>query len=144
MRADGRLEAAGGTVFFDRSVACIAAGSPDVTRPVARIRASRVLGTGNAGRVGRARRRGVGAAASTGRSFVREWCARVWAAGYEVAYHPEITTVRVQGDGSESAMPLRESSWQRVLDLRPQRPSELTDGAWRYLLAHEEVEACRG
>jgi hypothetical protein len=144
MRADGRLEAAGGTVFFDRSVACIAAGSPDVrapwheyVRPVCwapgMLAASAALVDAVSAQ-----------AASTGRSFVREWCARVWAAGYEVAYHPEITTVRVQGDGSESAMPLRESSWQRVLDLRPQRPSELTDGAWRYLLAHEEVEACRG
>jgi len=31
-----------------------------------------------------------------------------------------------------------------VLDLRPARPTELGDGAWRHLLARDDVEACRG
>jgi hypothetical protein len=52
--------------------------------------------------------------------------------------------VRVAGNGAEASIPLRASSWQRVLDLRPARPRELSDGAWRYLLAHDDVEACRG
>jgi hypothetical protein len=38
---------------------------------------------------------------------------------------------------------LQSSSWQRVLDLRPNRPDDLNDGAWRYLIAHDDVEACR-
>jgi hypothetical protein len=52
--------------------------------------------------------------------------------------------VRVDGDGGEPSIPLETSAWQRVLDLRPARPRQLSDGAWRYLLAHDDVEACRG
>ena len=144
IQADGRLESAGGIVFFDRSVALIAASSYDVrapwhefVRPVCwasgLVAASRALvdavpGPGNL----------------TGRAFVREWCARVWERGGSVLYQPEIASVRLAGDGREPSVPLRESAWQRVLDLRPNRPGELSDGAWRHLLAHDDVEACRG
>ena len=55
-----------------------------------------------------------------------------------------VTAVRVAGDGGEPSIPLEASAWQRVLDLRPRRPRELADGEWRYLLAHDDVEACRG
>ncbi|MDZ7673823.1 MAG: hypothetical protein U5K30_01960 [Acidimicrobiales bacterium] len=96
--------------------------------------------------------RGVGRAAGTetprpesvsGAAFLREWCSQVWATGGSVRYHPDVTSVRVRGDGGEASTPLRESSWQRVLDLRPQRPTELSEGAWRYLLARDDVESCR-
>jgi hypothetical protein len=59
-------------------------------------------------------------------------------------YHPALAAVRVDGDGGEPSIPLEASAWQRVLDLRPARPTELSDGAWRYVLAHDDVEACRG
>ena len=61
-----------------------------------------------------------------------------------VVYQPSVAAVRVAGDGGEPSTPLEASGWQRVLDLRPARPAELSDGAWRYLLAHDDVEACRG
>jgi hypothetical protein len=61
-----------------------------------------------------------------------------------VMYQPTVAAVRVAGDGGEPSVPLSESAWQRVLDLRPARPRELGDGAWRFVLAHDDVEACRG
>ena len=144
VQADGRLESAGGTVFFDRSVALIASSSYDVrapwhefVRPVCwaagLVAASRALWEAVPG-----------PEALTGRAFLREWCAAVWERGGTVVYQPAIASVRLSGNGSEPSVPLRDSAWQRVLDLRPNRPDELSDGAWRYLLAHDDVEACRG
>jgi hypothetical protein len=144
LRADGALEAVGGTVFFDRSVGLIAAGSPDVRAPwheyvravcwaPGLVAAATSLWTGVAG-----------PEVLTGRPFLREWCAAVWAQGGSVVYQPTVSAVRVAGDGGEPSVPLRESSWQRVLDLRPARPRDLSDGAWRFVLAHDDVEACRG
>jgi hypothetical protein len=143
LRGDGRLESAGATVFFDRSVGLIAASSPDVrgpwhdyVRPVCwapgLVAAAAGLWTGVEAPPG-----------TEGRPFVREWCAAVWGHGGAVVYHPDITAVRVDGDGGEPSIPLETSTWQRVLDLRPARPPQLSDGAWRYLLARDDVEACR-
>ena len=64
--------------------------------------------------------------------------------GQAQSAHPTVTAVRVAGDGGEASLPLLASTWQRVLDLRPTRPRELSDGAWRHILAHDDVEACRG
>jgi hypothetical protein len=144
LRPDGRLEAAGGTVFFDRSVALIAEDSPEVrapwhdfVRPVCwapgLVAAASTLWASIPGPEDR-----------TGRPFLREWCAEVWARGGSVVYQPSVTAVRVAGDGGEASVPLVASAWQRVLDLRPARPGNLNDGAWRYILAHDDVEACRG
>jgi hypothetical protein len=144
LTAEGRIEAAGGTVFFDRSVALIAEASPDVrapwhdyVRPVCwapgLVAAAASLWTGV-----------TGPAVLTGRAFLREWCAEVWARGGSVVYQPTVAAVRVNGNGTEASIPMRASSWQRVLDLRPARPATLNDGVWRYVLAHDDVEACRG
>jgi hypothetical protein len=144
LRADGVLETAGGTVYFDRSVALIAAASPDVrapwhdyVRPVCwapgLVAAATPLWTGVPG-----------PPALEGRAYLREWCAALWSDGAAVVYHPDVAAVRVEGDGGEPSVPLEESAWQRVLDLRPARPMELSDGAWRHLLAHDDLEACRG
>ncbi len=141
---DGRIEAAGGMVFFDRSVALIAEASPDVrapwhdyVRPVCwapgLVAAAASLWVGVNG-----------PPVLTGRPYLREWCAEVWARGGSVVYQPAVTAVRVAGNGTEASIPMRTSSWQRVLDLRPNRPGDLSDGAWRYILAHDDVEACRG
>jgi hypothetical protein len=141
---DGRIEAAGGIVFFDRSVALIAEASTEVrapwhdyVRPVCwapgLVAAATSLWAGV-----------TGPDVLTGRPFLREWCAEVWARGGSVVYQPTVTAVRVAGNGTEASIPLQASSWQRVLDLRPARPSDLSDGAWRYVLAHDDVEACRG
>ncbi len=144
MRADGRLEGAGGTVFADRSLGLIAESSADVrapwhdfVRPVCwapgLVAAASSLWTDVAG-----------SPMLSGRPFVREWCAGVWARGASVMYQPTIVAVRVAGEGGEASVPLAESAWQRVLDLRPARPSELSDGVWRYLIARDDVEVCRG
>jgi hypothetical protein len=144
LRADGRLESAGGTVFSDRSVALIAGTSAEVrapwheyARPVCWAPGLVAASTSLWSSVP------AGAEAGTGREFLREWCAGVWASGGAVVYEPMVAAVRVDGDGGEPSVPLHASSWQRVLDLRPARPPDLTDGAWRYLLAHDDVEACR-
>jgi len=144
LRADGRIDAAGGTVFFDRSVALVAAGSPDVrgawheyVRPVCW--APGILAA-PAALFTEVPLPGVG----TGRALLREWCASVWARGGSVMYHPSVAAVRVAGDGGEPAAPLEASAWQRVLDHRPRRPDLLSDGEWRFLLANDDVEACRG
>jgi hypothetical protein len=142
LRADGRLESAGGTVFFDRSVALIAGSSPHVRAPWHDYVRPVCWAPGL-----------VAAAAAVwadvprptlaGRGYLREWCAALWENGGAVAYHPGLAAVRVEGDGGEPSIPLDTSAWQRVLDLRPPRPRDLSDGAWRYVLAHDDVEACR-
>jgi hypothetical protein len=143
LRADGRLESAGGTVFFDRSVALIGESSPDVrapwhdyVRPVCwapgLVAATPSLWAG-----------APGPPALDGRAYLREWCAVLWSHGAAVVYHPDVVAVRVDGDGGEPSVPMEASAWQRVLDLRPARPTGLGDDAWRYLLARDDVEACR-
>jgi hypothetical protein len=144
LRPDGCLEAAGGTIFFDRSVGLIANGSSDVrapwheyVRPVCwapgLVAASSALWTAIPL-----------SPYKSGRDALREWCSELWSSGHRVTYEPTVTGVRLTGDGGEPSAPLQESAWQRVLDLRPARPTELNDGAWRYLLAHDDVDVCRG
>lgn len=144
IRADGRLDSAGGTVFFDRSVALIAEGSADVrgpwhdyVRPVCWAPGFVAMSTGLWAAVDAAK-------GAPPRTLLREWCAAVWEHGASVAYEPMVGAVRVTGSGGEAAQPLQASAWQRVLDLRPRRPAKLGDGEWQYLLAHDDVEACRG
>jgi hypothetical protein len=144
LRADGRLESAGGTVFFDRSVALIAASSPTVRAPWHEYTRPVCWAPGIVAAAGSLWRTVPGPPALGGRAFLREWCAALWSQGNAVVYHPDLAAVRVDGDGGEPSIPLEASAWQRVLDLRPGRPAELGDGAWRYLLAHDDVEACRG
>ncbi len=144
VRADGRLESAGGIVFSDRSLGLIASGSGDVrapwhdyVRPVCWAPGMVAAATSLWSEVR-------GPEGLSGRAYVREWCAQVWDRGGAVIYQPTIVAARVAGDGGEVSVPLRESAWQRVLDLRPARPSDLSDGAWRWILARDDVEACRG
>jgi hypothetical protein len=144
VRADGTLESAGGTVFFDRSVALIASGSPDVRAPWHEFVRPVCWAPGLVAASGALLSRVPVPAGLVGRELVREWCAALWAAGGAVVYQPTVAAVRVRGDGGEPSVPLHESAWQRVLDLRPSRPADLSDGAWRYLVAHDDVEACRG
>lgn len=142
--ADGRLASAGGTIFSDRSAGLVAAGCSDVRAPWHDYVRPTCWAPGL-----------VAAASSLwaaveqpdhveGRAFVREWCSAVWASGRRVVYQPSVVAVSVSGERPQGAEPLPGSTWQRVLDLRPQRPPELSDGAWRFLLAHDDVEACRG
>ena len=130
-------------MFSDRSVALIAEGSSEVcapwhefTRPVCwapgflAVSAALLSSVSPPSHV-------------TDRAFLREWCAATWAHGASVVYQPTVAAVRVSGDGGEPSTPVESSVWQRVLDLRPARPDPMGDGAWRFLLAHDDVEACR-
>jgi hypothetical protein len=130
-------------VFLDRSVALIAGSSPrvrapwhDYVRPVCWA-PGLVAAAGLWAKV-------PGPADIDDRAYLREWCAGVWAQGGSVVYRPDVVAVRVGRDSGEPSTPLEESAFQRVLDLRPARPPELSDGAWRYVLARDDVEACRG
>ena len=84
-------------------------------------------------------------ATSTGRAFLREWCAARLGHGGSVVYQPD-------GRGRAGRRRRRRAvdpRWSRRLaaGARPAPapgPTELGDGAWRYLLAHDDVEACRG
>jgi hypothetical protein len=144
LRADGRMESAGGTVFFDRSVALVVEGSDAVRAPWHDYARPVCWAPGFVAASAALWERVAGPEDAPVRTFVREWCAGVWAAGGSVVYDPALVAVRVAGRGGEASVPLPESAWQRVLDLRPRRPEHLGDGEWRYLLAHDDVEACRG
>ncbi|MET0903206.1 MAG: hypothetical protein ABWZ52_08195, partial [Acidimicrobiales bacterium] len=144
LRSDGRLESAGGAVFFDRSVALIAEGSPDVRAPWHEYVRTVCWAPGLLAAAAEVWRTVPAPPIVEGRPFLREWCANAWAHGTSVVYQPAVAAARVEGDGGEPTTPMLSSAWQRVLDLRPARPRELSDGAWRFLLAHDDVEACRG
>jgi hypothetical protein len=144
LRRDGCLESAGGTVFFDRSVALIAGSSPHVRAPWHDYVRPVCCAPGVVAGATALWEKVPGPPDLEGRAYLREWCAAVWEQRGSVVYHPDVTAVRVHGDGGEPSIPLEGSAWQRVLDLRPARPPELSDGAWRYLLGHDDVEACRG
>jgi hypothetical protein len=142
--ADGGLESAGGAVFSDRSVALIGyecaearASWHEYVRPVCWAPGIVAASASLCRRVG-------GPRGVADRAFLREWCAAVWASGSSVVYQPAAAAVRVRGSGAEPSTPLESSAWQRVLDLRPKRPTDLTDASWRSLLSHDDVEACRG
>jgi hypothetical protein len=143
VRPDGQLEAAGATVFSDRSVGLIGFGSVDVSGPwheyVRPVCWAPGLLAVRAGRLHALRRPADG----SGRGFLRELGGELWASGTPVSYRPELVSVRVAPDPGEPSAPVEVSTWQRVLDLRPQRPTELHDGVWRYLLVNDDVQACR-
>ena len=143
LRADGRLEAAGGTVFSDRSVALIAGASSEVRAPWHEFARPVCWAPGLVVAASPLPAAVPGPGIVSGRTFLREWCAEVWTHGRTVVYEPSVAAVRVTGDGGEPSVPLQSSSWQRVLDLRPNRPDDLNNGTWRYLIAHDDVEACR-
>jgi hypothetical protein len=144
LQADGRLDAAGATVFADRSVGLVGHGSPDVAAPWHDHRRPVCWGSGLVTVPAEVWRRVPAPPISEPRAFLREWCANLWAQGGTVEYVPSMVAVRVHGEGGEPSIPVEASAWQRVLDLRPKRPPVLSDGAWRYVLAHDDVEAVRG
>ena len=69
-----------------------------------------------------------------------EWCGAVWADGGRVVHDPDVVSVRLDGGAGHVAAPAS-TTWSRVLSLRPDRPATFSDGVWRYVLAHDDVEA---
>ena len=92
-------------------------------RPVARLRAPRVLGARPRRR--ECRRCGPRSTGPTG-SRAAPSCASgaptVWARGGSVVYQPTVAAVRVSGTAASRRSRCQSSAWQRVLDLRPRRP----------------------
>jgi hypothetical protein len=130
-------------VFSDRSVALIASGSEDVRAPWHDYARPVCWGAGLVAASGARWKSTSVAPIGDLRTFLREWSAALWETGSTVLYEPAIASVRLTGDGGEPSLPLESTRWQRVLDLRPNRPAALGDGEWRYLLARDDVEACR-
>jgi hypothetical protein len=65
----------------------------------------------------------------------------LWAAGLRVVYQPDAAAVRAEGapDTSASVAARVAEAWAPVSQGRPIRPDVLDEGAWRTLLAHEQV-----
>ncbi|MEQ8841477.1 MAG: sulfotransferase [Acidimicrobiales bacterium] len=131
----GRIESAGGMVFADGSVAGIAAGTLDVRAPWHEF--SRAVCWGG----------GLVAAAGAVWSALPEfsdddlpmWCGSAWASGRDVLYQSAAVAVRIESAG---VRPRRvEGPWAQRLAGRPNRPAELGEGAWRFLLANDDVRA---
>lgn len=130
----GRIEAAGGMVFADGSVAGIAAGSPDVRASWHEFNRPTCWGRGL-----------ISAPVDRWRSLPEfqgaepvDWFGRVWATGCAVEYRAAAAAVRVDGR-PESAV--AGGAWTERLSTRPQRPAELGDGSWRYFVANDDVRA---
>ncbi len=141
--ADGSLESAGGTVFSDRSAGLIGNGAWEVSapwidyaRPVCWAPGIVAMATASIWNEVPLPEHVEGAA------FLQELGGALWARSHPVHFRPDVVAVRVGTVGTTVPTPQRETVWNRVLDLRPDRPSDLTDGAWRYLLAHDDVDAC--
>ena len=144
LRSDGRLDAVGGTVFNDGSTALIGAGSVDVNGPWHEFRRPVCIAVGIVAATAGVWS-AVGPLAGPGDAeSVREWCGTAWTSGRPVIYEPAVRVVRLTDGGALDAAVPASSPWARLSALRPARPPEFSDGAWRYVMAHDDVEACRG
>ena len=61
-----------------------------------------------------------------------------------MTYEPTARVVRLAASEPLDAEVPTSSPWARLSALRPARPPEFSDGVWRYVMAHDDVEACRG
>jgi len=131
----GRIESAGGIVFDDGSIAGIANGTLEVRAPWHEFNRPVCWGAG------------LLAAGSElwsslpdlDRSDVVGWSGSVWAAGTVIEYRSGSTALRV-GDVPRMTDTVG-ADWHRVISRRPRRPAELGDGAWRFLLANDDVRS---
>jgi hypothetical protein len=134
-RADGSLEAAGGAAFADGSVEGIAGGAAaaapwhEFVRPVDAAVGLIVLRS--------AAVRQSAAAEDAGAFDLTSLSARLLSGGWGLRYQPDSAAVRVLARAAAQA-----AVWPRA-DGRPPRPAELGDGAWRRLLAGDQVGAAR-
>ena len=131
----GRIESAGGVVFSDGSVAGIAEGTLDVRAPWHEFTRPVCWGGGI-----------VAASSAVWKdlpgfdvSNLIPWCGEAWAAGHSVEYQSGAAVVRVEGRPDRATTV--GGAWDTWLRQRPNRPSELGDGAWRYLLANDDVRS---
>jgi len=129
----GRIESAGGTVFADGSVARVGEGTLDVRAPWHEF--TRPVCWGG----------GIVAATAEVWAAVPEfdvdglvdWCGGVWESGRRIEYRSGATVVRV---ADRPLLPtLAGGVWSSHLRVRPARPEKLGNGAWRYLLANDDI-----
>ena len=147
--SDGHIDAAGGMVWRDGSASCIGRGSADVSGPWHRYRRPVCWGVGM---VAATTERwaatplpgtdvsDIEAAGVTDDRRLTEWCGSVWADGGRVVHDPDVISVRLAGTAGDLPAPAS-TTWRRVLSLRPGRPDTFSDGVWRHVLAHDDVEA---
>ena len=132
--AKGRIEAAGGMVFSDSSVAGTAAGTFDVRAPWHEFVRPTCWGD---------------AMIAVSRSLLAtlplptpgnliDWCGELWAKGATVTYQPAAAVVRTSPHQVASAAG---KAWSSALTSRPEQPASLSDGAWRYLIANIDAAA---
>jgi hypothetical protein len=132
--SDGVLEGAGATVFADGSAEGIGAGSAEVSAPWHEYAHPVCAATGLlVGRSSALRE------TADGTASLIDLSGRLQADGHRVLYQPDAWAVRALETGFEEAPDLGEA-WQEVLPSRPARPERLNTSAWRWLLAHDEVE----
>lgn len=127
----GRVESAGGMIFADSSGAGIAAGTFEVRAPWHEYVRPAAWGAGMLA----ARSELVADLDLAAGDGLAEWCLRAWSGGAQVTYRPRAGVVRVEGSAPTASM---SEEWAPMLAGRPQRPAELSDGAWRYLIANDD------
>lgn len=134
---DGRLAAAGSTIFADGSVAGVGAGCEHVAAAWHEFMRPVCTGAGLL-----AVRPGAASGAEVGLDSLTGLCASLWRAGHEVRYQPDAWAVEVRSsametdDASEGRVA---EGWRDALPARPQRPFRLDAAAWRELLPREDV-----
>jgi hypothetical protein len=143
LAADGSIEAAGTIVFVDGSWAGIAEGFHQVGAPWHEYVREVCGGAGlvflTADALDKLGAEDPGAPPRPPTA----WAGALWAAGLRVLYQPDAAAVRAAGapDTSASANARVAKAWAPALQARPARPDPLDEGAWRALLAGEQVEA---
>jgi GT2 family glycosyltransferase len=134
---DGRLVAAGVTVFSDGSWAGVAAGSMDPRSPW-----HERLRTTNAGigmvLVRRTALDEIGSP-SPGPNGLVDFAGRLWSRCWHVAYQPESAAVRTIGAADGIPEGHVGDAWRPSLQRRPSRPDPLDDTAWQSLLLTDDV-----
>ena len=135
LAADGTLDSAGGFVFDDGSTARIGSGSDEVRAPWHEFVRPVCFAPGLA--AVRGDRWNELTPASLKPQGVLDWCGAMWASDHAVRYEPRVVAVRV--DGGAPALRV-EPSWGPGTSRRPRRPAELSEGVWRYLIAHDDLE----
>jgi hypothetical protein len=131
--AEGRLESAGSMVFADGSTAGIGAESLDVRAPWHEFARPVCFGEGAVAAVAALWTPLEDAPDSGPAVSGIAVSAAAWAGGHTVTYRPKSVFVRAVESG-QSPTP----TWEGPLPKRPNRPEELRDGAWRFLLANDD------
>ncbi len=138
LAADGSLEAAGSVVFSDGSIEGVAAGCREVAAPWHEYVRPACAAEGLLAVRSAAARE----VASNASGSLVALSAGLWEAGYELRYQPDAWAVRALDRDPEASAANGTEAWSSTLAVRPDRPTALDSGAWRALLAQDDVRSC--